>query len=91
MRKGSVAIVPLLIAVLMFFWFMITLGTENDQLHKINNVENLQRIQERLLYAAMKKKYELQKEYPQKNEEEINEEVNSYITQIMKINNIDKD
>jgi len=91
MRNGSVAIVPLLLAVMMIFWFMTIMGTENDQLHKINNIENLQRTQERLLYSALKKKYELQKAYPNKSEDEIDQEVDQYISQIMKMNNIDED
>jgi hypothetical protein len=89
MRKGSVSIVPLMIAIFMMFWFIMFLGTENDQLHKVNKVENLQRLQERLLYASLKRKYELQKASPEKTEAEIDEQVNLYIEQIMKINNID--
>ena len=89
MRKGSVAIVPLFIAIIMILWFMMTMGQENDQLHKINNIENLQRTQERLLYSAIKKKYELQKANPDKSESWVDSKVNEYIQQIMKRNNID--
>jgi preprotein translocase subunit YajC len=87
MRKGSVAIVPLLIAVMMIFWFMMIMGNENDQLHTINKIENLQRTQDRLLYSALKRRYELERNA---NESvDINESVNTYISEIMKMNNID--
>lgn len=91
MRKGSVAMVPLFIAIMMIFWFMMIMGNENDQLHKINKIENLQKTQERLLYAALKRKYDLQRENPNMSEEDIDKEVDLYIVQIMKMNNIDKD
>jgi len=91
LRRGSVSIVPLLIAVMMMFWFMMIMGNENDQLHKINSIKNLQNTQERLLYSALKRKYDLQQAYPEKSEVDIDKEVDLYITQIMKMNNIDKD
>lgn len=86
-----VSIVPLLIAVMMLFWFMMIMGNENDQLHKINKIENLQKTQERLLYSALKRKYEIQKANPEQSEAWVDEKVDLYIKQIMKINKIDKD
>jgi len=86
-----VSIVPLLIAVMMLFWFMMIMGNENDQLHKINKIENLQKIQERLLYSALKRKYEIQKANLQESEAWVDNKVDLYIKQIMKINKIDKD
>jgi hypothetical protein len=55
MRKGSVAIVPLIIALMLFFWFMWFLGGENDMLLQINKVENVQHIQEELIISAMQR------------------------------------
>ena len=55
MRNGSAAIVPLLLAVMALFWFIWIMGGSADTLHRVNKVEDLQHLQERLLPAAMKK------------------------------------
>lgn len=90
MRRGSVAIVPLILAIFALFWFILFMGGENDNLHNINQVENLQHIQERLLVAAIKRRFDLEKENPNMSETEINNAVNTYIHNIMIVNKIDE-
>jgi len=55
MRNGSAALFPLLLAVMSLFWFIWFMGGAADNLHKVNEVEDLQHLQERLLSAAMQK------------------------------------
>lgn len=90
MRRGSVAIVPLMLAIFALFWFILFMGGENDNLHNINQVENLQHLQERLLLSAIKRRYELEKENPNMSDLEISNAVDAYIHNIMIINKIDE-
>ena len=90
MRKGSVAMVPLLFAIMLLFWFIWLLGGENDNLHKVNQLENLQRTQERLIIAACQKEQELQMSDANLTEAQIKEKVNQYIHNIMVLNKIDE-
>ncbi|MDD5717754.1 MAG: hypothetical protein PHW64_08100 [Sulfuricurvum sp.] len=55
MRRGSVAIVPLILALMLFFWFIWFMGGENDSLMQINKVEHVQHLQEELMIAAMQR------------------------------------
>ena len=55
MRNGSAAIFPLLLAIMAMFWFIWIMGGSADTLHKVNEIEDLKHLQERLLPAAMKK------------------------------------
>jgi len=59
MRNGSAAIVPLLLAIVLLFWFIWFLGGANDNLNKTTNLTNLQKIQDKLLEGAVYKRYEL--------------------------------
>jgi hypothetical protein len=88
MRRASVAVVPLLLAVMILFWFIWTLGFEGDNLHRINEVQNLQHLQESLVVPAMKRRYELAKANPQMSEEELRVAVDAYIDEIMVVNKI---
>lgn len=90
MRRGSVAMVPLLFAIMLLFWFIWFLGGENDNLHKVNQLENLQRTQERLIIAACQKKQELQMSDANLTEAQIKTKVNQYIHNIMVLNKIDE-
>lgn len=90
MRRGSVAIVPLILAIFALFWFILFMGGENDNLHNINQVQNLQHLQERLLVAAIKRRFDLERENPNMSETEINNAVNTYIHNIMIVNKIDE-
>lgn len=91
MRRGSVAIVPLFLAIALLFWFIWFLGGANDNLHKVNQIENLQHTQDRLLQAAIKKRYELEEADPTLSDAELDSAVDKYIKEIMKVNGIDKD
>ncbi len=91
MRRGSAAIVPLFLAIVLLFWFIWFLGNANDNLHKVNQIENLQHTQERLLQAAMQKRYEIEEANPNLSDEELDAQVDKYIKEMMKLNNIDKD
>jgi len=55
MRNGSAALFPLLLAIMAMFWFIWIMGGSADTLHRVNNLEDLKNLQERLLPAAMKK------------------------------------
>ncbi len=89
-RRGSVAIVPLFLAIALLFWFIWFLGGANDNLHKVNQIEYLQHTQDRLLQAAIQKRYELEEADPTLSDAELDAAVNKYIQEIMKINKIDK-
>lgn len=91
MRRGSVAIVPLFLAIALLFWFIWFLGGANDNLHKVNQIENLQHLQDRLLQSAIIKRYELAEADPSMSDEELDAAVDKYIQEIMKVNGIDKD
>jgi hypothetical protein len=90
MRTGAIAIFPLLLAISLLFWFIWFLGGASDTLHKITDIENLQATQDRLLQAAVQKRYELQEANPQMSEDELDTAVDSYIHDIMKLNKIDE-
>lgn len=89
MRRGSVAIVPLFLAIALLFWFIWFLGGANDNLHKVNQLENLQHTQDRLLQAAIQKRYELEEADPSLTDDELDAQVDTYIKEIMKVNSID--
>jgi len=89
MRRGSAALVPLLLAIMLLFWFIWFFGGENDNLHKVNQIENLQHTQERLIIAACRKKQELRDANASLSEVQLNEKVNQYIHNIMILNKID--
>jgi hypothetical protein len=88
-RRGSVAIVPLFLAITLLFWFIWFLGGANDNLHKVNQIENLQHTQDRLLQAAIQKRYELEAADPTLSDDELDNQVDTYIKEMMKVNDID--
>ncbi|ADN09888.1 hypothetical protein [Sulfurimonas autotrophica] len=90
MRNGSAAIVPLLLAIMLLFWFIWFMGGENDNLHKVNQLENLHHTQERLVIAALRKKQELRDANASLSDAELNTKVNQYIHNIMILNKIDE-
>lgn len=55
MRNGSAALFPLLLAIMSLLWFAYIMGGGADTLHRVNEIEDLQHLQERLLPSAMKK------------------------------------
>jgi hypothetical protein len=91
-REGSVAIVPLFLAVMLLFWFIAFMGGANDTLHSVNNVENLQHLQKKLLVSAMRYRYHLEQEARDAGvsltDEQIDLQVNAYINEIMVLNKI---
>jgi hypothetical protein len=89
MRRGSVAIVPLLLALLLFFWFMWFMGGENDNLVQINKVQHLYHLQEELVIAAMQQRIELEQQcHPDCNDAELDAAVELYVDEMMKLNKI---
>jgi len=60
-------------------------------LHKVNQIENLQHLQDRLLQSAIIKRYELAEADPSLTDDELDAAVDKYIKEIMKVNGIDKD
>jgi len=90
MRNGSAALVPLLLAIMLLFWFIWFLGGESDNLHQVNQLGNLQHTQERLRIAACRKKQELHDQNRSMSDTQLNEKVNNYIHNIMVLNKIDE-
>lgn len=88
MRKGSVAIVPLLLALFLLFWFIWFLGGENDRLFQINKVQNVHHVQEELIISAMQQRLELEQLHPEWSGQQLDEAVNHYVNEMMKINKI---
>jgi len=90
MRRGSAAIVPLLLAVMMLFWFIAFMGNANDTLHDVNNVENLQHLQKKLLIPVMKHRYELSRADESLGDAELQNQSETYINEMMIVNKIQK-
>lgn len=90
MRRGSAAIVPLFLAVMTLFWFIAFMGHANDTLHDVNNVENLQHLQKKLLIAVMKHRYELARSNEEMQDETLEYRSEMYINEIMIVNKIQK-
>ena len=88
MRRGSAAIVPLFLAVMILFWFIAFMGNANDTLHDVNNVENLQHLQKKLLIPAMKHRYELSRADESLGEAELQNQSQTYINEMMIANKI---
>lgn len=88
MRKGSVAIVPLFLAIVTLFWFIWFMGGENDNLHRVNEIEHLHHLQERLLLAAAKRRYELADADPGLSDESLDTAVDTFIDEMMVLNNV---
>lgn len=89
-RKGSVAIVPLLLALMLFFWFIWFLGQENDSLLQINKIENVQHIQEELVISAMQQRLALEQMHPDWSTAQLDEAAQKYVNDMMKLNAIQK-
>lgn len=90
MRRGSVAIVPLLMALMLFFWFIWFLGRENDSLFQINKIQNVQHIQEELVIPAMQQRLALEQTHPDWSSEKLDEATQKYVNDMMKLNLIQK-
>jgi len=88
MRNASIAIVPIILAIMTLLWFIWIVGFESDNLYRINEVERLQHLQESLVIPAMKRWNELKKANPHMTEDDLNATVNVYINEMMEINNI---
>jgi len=92
MRRGSVALVPLFLAIMVLFWFIAFMGGANDNLHAVNNVEHLRHLQGQLLRSAMEQRYKLEEEARANgvvlSESELDQKVNDYINFIMVQNKI---
>lgn len=59
MRNASAAIVPLFLAIMLLFWFIWFLGGESDNLHKTTELTHVHKLQDKLLEAAIIRRYEL--------------------------------
>lgn len=59
MRNGVAAIVPLFLAIMLLFWVIWFLGGESDHLHKTTSLTYLHKVQDKLLEAAIHRRYEL--------------------------------
>lgn len=93
MRNGSAALIPLFIAVMSLFWFIMFMGSSDDDLHTINNVSNLQKLQEKLLISSVKYRYKAKAEADEQNltlsEQQLDQKVDAYIEYIMIENKIE--
>ena len=96
MRKGSAALVPLFIAIMLLFWFITFMGGESDNLHKTSNLVNLNNLQDKLLISAMNKRYDLAtneqdlySEMDEKKKKALDKKISDTIHTIMQKNKID--
>ncbi|SFV66666.1 hypothetical protein MNB_SM-4-1229 [hydrothermal vent metagenome] len=90
MRRGSAAVVPLLLAVMLLFWFIAFMGNANDTLHDVNNVENLLHLQKNLLVPVMKHRYELSRADEGMSDQDLQEKSQKYVNEMMIVNKIQK-
>lgn len=90
MRNGSAAIVPLFLSIMTLFWFIWFLGGGSDTLHRVNEVENLQNLQERLLLPAVRFRNEFERNNPGFTEDVVDNAVDAYIDEIMVSNRVQK-
>ncbi|MFT7860535.1 MAG: hypothetical protein ABXS93_06335 [Sulfurimonas sp.] len=94
MRRGSAALVPLLIAIMILFWMIAFMGGANDNFHVVNKVTNLQNLQEKLLISSVRYRYMIAEEAKEQgitlSDEELDQKVDQYIQHIMEENNIEK-
>lgn len=87
MRRGSVAIVPLIFSIMLFFWFIWFMGGENDTLFQINKVENLQHVQEQLAISALKYGIKLKHDTPSMTPAQVDAQVSVYVHEMIVKNN----
>jgi len=59
MRKGSAAIVPLFLAIMLLFWAAIFLGTPSETLGEVNQLTHIKNVEKRNITAAMIMKIKL--------------------------------
>lgn len=94
MRRASAALVPLLIAVMLVFWFIAFMGGNSDNLHAVNEVTNLQKLQEKLLIPAVRYRYKIYKESKEQGtpltEAELDQKVDAYVHYMMIENKIEQ-
>ncbi len=93
MRRGSAALIPLIIAIMLLFWYIAFMGGASDSLHNVNKITNLQRLQEKLLISSVRYRYKLQEDAQKQGinmtEAELDAAVNQYIKYIMIENKIE--
>lgn len=59
MRKGSIAIVPVLLAIALIFWAIWFMGQESDNTHVISDIQKLQKLHENAAIYAVKREIEI--------------------------------
>jgi len=95
MRNGSAAIVPLFLAVMLLFWFIMFMGGSSDTLHKVTNLTHLQNLQDKILQGAIDKRYDLVTSNPDiysevdGNTSALDAKIAQDVSNIMVQNNID--
>jgi len=88
MRNASAAMVPLFLAIMLLFWFIMFMGGASDTLRGVNNVENLRHLQTKLLLPALKEKYRQERELG-KSPTAASLTAEAYVKRMMYKNNID--
>jgi len=88
MRNGSAAIVPLLLAIMLLFWFIMFMGGASDTQKTVNDVQELKHLQSKLLLPALKKKYQEERDNNMSNTA-ASASANKYIKDMMYKNGID--
>jgi len=88
MRNAAAAIVPLFLAIMLLFWFIMFMGGSSDTLRGVSNVENLRHLQTKLLLPALKEKYKQERELG-KSGPAASAAANAYVKKMMYKNNID--
>jgi len=80
--------VPLFLAIMLLFWFIMFMGGASDTLRGVNNVENLRHLQTKLLIPAVK--YKLDQKKAGVPQADLNGKANIYINNMMVLNKIQK-
>jgi len=90
MRNAAAAIVPLFLAIMLLFWFIMFMGGSSDTLRAVSNVENLSHLQTKLLLPAEKFRNELKRANPSLSDDELDRRANIYVNNMMVLNKIQK-
>ena len=90
MRKGSVAIVPIFLAIALIFWAIWFMGEESDNTHVISKMQKLQKVHENAAFYAMKKKIRILEE-AQREEltQEEKDQIENDVQSLMQKNRLD--
>jgi len=90
LRKGSVAIVPIFLAIALIFWAIWFMGEESDNTHVITNIKKLEDLHENAAFHAMRRKIEiLENDHTNELSDENKTQIEQEVQQLMRKNNVE--